>query len=138
MLGDKTLLAIDPGSAKCGLALVHRDEHDDIHLVWHGIIPPAQVPERVTELQIQHNFSLIVVGNGTTSRTLVEALRESMPSIGILVIDEKDTSVQARERYWEHNPRRGLWKFLPATLRVPKEPIDDYAALVLAERVLAN
>lgn len=138
MLGEKTLLAIDPGSAKCGLALVHRDEHDEIHMIWHAILAPDKVPARAMELHQQHNFSLIVVGNGTRSRSLVESLREEMPSIGILVIDEKDTTMEARERYWEHNPRKGLRKLLPATLQVPPDAIDDYAALVLAERVLAT
>ncbi len=136
MLGEKTLLAIDPGRLKCGLALVHRDENDKIHLKWRAIIAPELLPEKIIELQSEHAFSLIVVGNGTRSRSIVESLREAIPSIGILVVDEHETTIQARERYWEHNPRRGLRKFLPATLQVPKDPIDDYAALVLAERVL--
>lgn len=138
MLGEKTLLAIDPGSTKCGFALVHRDESDHIHLQWHDIIPSEQAAERATALQLEHQFTLIVVGNGTRSRSIVEALRESMASIGILVVDERETTMQARERYWEYNPRRGWRKFLPATMQVPPVPIDDYAALILAERVLSS
>ncbi|MFM9872043.1 MAG: pre-16S rRNA-processing nuclease YqgF [Fimbriimonadaceae bacterium] len=138
MLGEKTILAIDPGRTKCGLALVHRDDHDQIHLQHRAIVPPEQIPTIVEELLTEHKFSLIVVGNGTRSRAIVESLREAMPSIGILVIDEHETTIQARERYWEHNPRRGIRKFIPATLQVPKDPIDDYAALVLAERVLKS
>jgi RNase H-fold protein (predicted Holliday junction resolvase) len=136
MLGEKTLLAIDPGRTKCGLALVHRDGFDKIHLQWQAIIAPELLAEKIIELQETYEFSLIVVGNGTQSRTIIESLREAMPSIGILVVDEHETTIQARERYWEYNPRKGLRKFIPATLQVPKVPIDDYAALVLAERVL--
>lgn len=136
MIGEKTVMAIDPGSAKCGLALVRRDELGEIHLVWRGIYPPEEVPAQVSARQTQDRFTLIVVGAGTRSKSLVEMLREAMPSIGILVVDERDTTVQARERYWEHNPRRGWRKLLPATLQTPPDPVDDFAALILAERVL--
>lgn len=138
MLGEKTLLAIDPGSSKCGFALVHRNESDAIELVRHEIVTTENVAERATELHTEHAFTLIVVGNGTRSRSIVESLRDAMPSIGILVVDERETTMQARERYWEHNPRRGWRKFLPATLQTPPVAIDDYAALILAERVLSS
>lgn len=138
MLGEKTLLAIDPGSSKCGFALVHRDESDQIHLNWHEIVPTEKAAERATELHTEHQFTLIVVGNGTRSRNIVESLRAEMPSIGILVVDEKDTTMEARERYWEYNPRKGWRKFLPATMQTPPVHIDDYAALILAERVLSS
>ncbi len=133
---ERTVLAIDPGSAKCGLALVHRDADGKLQLVWRAICEPNDVPTRLGEARSVRPFSLVIVGAGTRSRGLVEAVRESMPSIGVLVVDEKDTSLQARERYWEHNPRRGWRRFLPATLQVPPEPVDDFVALILAERVL--
>lgn len=120
------------------MALVRRDGMDHLHLDWHAIVPTAELPDRAAELQGNHAFGLIVVGNGTRSRAVVDSLREKMPSIGILVVDERDTTMIARERYWEHNPRRGWRKLLPATLQVPPEAIDDYAALVLAERVLTS
>lgn len=79
---------------------------------------------------------MIIVGSGTTSKPLIADIREELPSMAILVVDEKDTTYQARERYWEHNPRRGWRRFLPSTLQVPPDPVDDYAALIIAERVL--
>jgi hypothetical protein len=78
----------------------------------------------------------MIVGSGTTSKALVQKLRDHMPSIGILVVDEKDTTMKARERYWVHNPRRGWRRLLPATLQTPPGPVDDFVALILAERVL--
>lgn len=81
-------------------------------------------------------YSMIIVGSGTSSKPLIAEIREEMPSMAILVVDERDTSLQARERYWEHNRRRGWQRLLPATLIPISVPIDDYAALVLAERVL--
>jgi len=83
-------------------------------------------------------FDLVVVGSGTNSKEVVKRIRTECIGDSILVIDEKDTTLQARERYWIHNKRRGWRRFLPATLQVPPEPIDDYAALILAERVLSS
>ncbi len=135
-MSAKTVLAIDPGSSKCGLAVVHRDDEGKLHLLARGI---AQRDEFKEQLQIAFNenpFTLIIVGSGTKSKEVVHEVREQMPSMGILVVDERDTSLQARERYWEHNPRRGFRRLLPATLQVPPKPVDDFVALILAERVL--
>jgi RNase H-fold protein (predicted Holliday junction resolvase) len=109
---------------------------DSIHVLSRWIVPQEQVAEIALEAHEDSTFSMIVVGSGTKSRTVVEALRDAMPSIGILVVDERDTTMQARERYWEHNPRRGWRRILPATMQVPPQPVDDWAAVILAERVL--
>lgn len=136
MTEAKTVLAIDPGSRKCGLALVSRTGEDVVSLVWRKIVPPENLVTALEEAMTVRPYSLVVVGSGTQGRETVDAIREAMPSMGILVVDEKDTTYQARERYWEHNPRRGWRRVIPATLQVPPEPLDDFVALILAERVL--
>lgn len=128
-------LAIDPGSSKCGMALVERTG-DSLNVIWRGIVPTDELAERVANLLEAHNFRLVIVGNGTRSQSAVHAIRERLPSMGVLVIDERDTTLQARERYWSTNGRRGWRKLLPSTLQVPPEPFDDFVALILAERVL--
>lgn len=136
MIGEKTVMAIDPGSSKCGLALVRRTEDGKIELVDKQIVDVTGTPEAVKSARDKAEFTLIVIGSGTRSSDLVARIREQMPSIGILVVDERDTTMQARERYWEHHPRRGWRRFLPATLQTPPVPVDDFVALILAERVL--
>ena len=118
------------------MALARREADGKIHLLWHCIVPREQVMAKLHEAQEQASYSMIIVGSGTTSKTLVSEIRSELPSTAILVVDEKDTSFQARERYWEHNPRRGWRRFVPSTLQTPPGPIDDYAALIIAERVL--
>ncbi len=137
-LGEKTVLAIDPGSSKCGLALVHRTPSDGIELLWRKIVPSTDIVSALEEASEIRDYSMIIVGAGTRSKEIVDRLRDHLPSIGILVVDERDTSMMARERYWIHNPRRGWRKLLPATLQMPPEPVDDFVALILAERVLAD
>lgn len=135
-LGDKTVLAIDPGSSKAGMAVVSRVEGSAAKLVWRAVVQATEVVAKVREIQAEHEFSMVVVGSGTRSRATVDALREAFPSIGILVVDEKDTTIQARERYWEHHVRPWWRRLVPATLQVPPEPVDDFVAMILAERVL--
>jgi RNase H-fold protein (predicted Holliday junction resolvase) len=132
----RVVLAIDPGSSKCGMALVERDDDLKIKLLWKAVAPRSEVVRRIEEAAKISPYRFIVVGQGTSSRTLVEEVREMYPSAGILLIDETNTTVAARERYWEYNPRKGWRKLLPASMQVPPEPVDDYAALILAERVL--
>lgn len=136
--GEKTVLAIDPGHAKCGLAVARRTTDGEVELLWRKVSAAEELGMAVAEAAEACPYSLVIVGSGTRSKEIVEQLREWMPSIGILVVDERDTTLQARERYWEHNPRRGWRRLLPSTMQVPPRPVDDFVALILAERVLAG
>ena len=118
------------------MALVHRDEDLKLTMPWHGIYRTEEVVERVREASEVATFHLAIIGGGTNSGPVVSAVRDFMPSLGILVVDEQNTTLQARERYWEFNKRRGWRKLLPASLQSPPEPVDDYVAFILAERVL--
>ncbi len=135
-LGDKTVLAIDPGSSKAGMAVVSRSATGDVELLWRAVVSVADVTAKVEEAQEKFPFSMVVIGSGTRSRRTVDMLREAFPSVGILVVDEKDTTIQARERYWQHNPRPWWRRLLPATMQMPPVPVDDFVAMILAERVL--
>jgi RNase H-fold protein (predicted Holliday junction resolvase) len=135
-MAEKTVLAIDPGSSKCGMALVRRAESNELDLLWRTIAPTEELAMRIDEAQAVAPFSLVIIGSGTTGKDAVHRVREHMPSVGILVVDEKDTTMQARERYWIHHKRRGWRRFLPSTMQMPPEPVDDFVAMILAERVL--
>ncbi|MCH8980289.1 MAG: pre-16S rRNA-processing nuclease YqgF [Armatimonadetes bacterium] len=136
--GEKTVLAIDPGHAKCGLAVARRTTDGEVELVWRKVSATEVLGDAIKEAAEACPYSLVIVGSGTRSKEIVEQLREWMPSIGILVVDERDTTLQARERYWEHNPRRGWRRLVPSTMQVPPNPVDDFVALILAERVLVG
>lgn len=133
---EKIVLAIDPGTEKCGLCLVKRVSEKKIELLYRSVCPVSNLEPMMHIANEVANFTLVIVGSGTGSKKIVHQIREAFPSMGLLILDEKDTSLQARERYWEHNPRRGWRRLLPSSLQVPPEPVDDFAAYVLAERVL--
>ena len=132
----KTVLAIDPGTAKHGMALVRREADDRIRALWRAIVPPEYLIPKLHEAYAVEPYVLVIVGAGTGSGPLMHELREHLSSMATLVVDETNTTLQARERYWEDHPRRGWRRFLPATLQVPTEPVDAYVAQILAERVL--
>lgn len=133
---ERTVLAIDPGTDKCGLALVRRSPDGELELKWRKIVARADVVQAMRELEGEHPFSMLIVGSGTGSKVLCTEIREAFPALGVLLVDERDTTLHARERYWEFNPRRGWRRLLPASLQVPPEPVDDFVAYILAERVL--
>jgi RNase H-fold protein (predicted Holliday junction resolvase) len=136
--GEKTVLAIDPGQAKCGVVVARRTSEAKVELLWRSVVRTEDLMDCVQRAASEQPFSMAIVGSGTRSKEVVKSLREWQPSIGILVVDESDTTIQARERYWHHNPRRGWRRLLPSTMQVPPEPVDDFVALILAERVLAG
>lgn len=138
MVLDKTVLAIDPGSSKHGMALVRRDHEGKIHLLWRYVCPDAELEAKIDEARALRPFGMIIVGSGTRSRKTVDRINAHSPGLGVLLIDETDTTLQARERYWEYNKRRGWRRFLPASMQVPPEPVDDFVGLILAERVLSD
>jgi hypothetical protein len=80
--------------------------------------------------------NIVVVGDGTRSGLTQAIIREALPGKALLVMDEQDTSIRARDRYWVEVPRRGWRRFLPSSLQVPPVPIDDFVAVILAERSL--
>jgi RNase H-fold protein (predicted Holliday junction resolvase) len=136
MLAQKTVLAVDPGFKKNGLALVRREATGSTTLLWRRIATREEVAEAITEAAAISPYEIMVVGNGTRSKETVDLLRAEFPSASILLVDETNTSQAAREKYWEHHPRPWWRRLLPSSLQVPPVEIDDFAALVLAERVL--
>jgi RNase H-fold protein (predicted Holliday junction resolvase) len=137
-MSEKTVLAIDPGRSKCGLCLVRRDSGRHLEILHRKIVPLEQLEAGMIEAFEVEPVSLVIVGSGTGSKQVIHMLREKFPGVGLLAVDEKDTSYQARERYWEHNPRPWWRRLVPSSLQLPPVPIDDFAALILAERVLLD
>ena len=135
-MSEKTVLAIDPGTSKCGMALVQRSVDMQVKLLWRAIIPTTAIVPKLHEAYSTHPYTLIVIGSGTNSNNVIKSVREHLGSMAIMVIEEKDTTMQARERYWEHHQRKGWRRLVPSTLQVPPGPVDDFAAMILAERVL--
>jgi RNase H-fold protein (predicted Holliday junction resolvase) len=125
------MLAVDPGSKKCGVAVVK----DDLEVLEKLIASSETVYDTVGALCEKYPVTVIVIGNRTQS----EIVRNSLTVLGIPValVDEDRSSLEGRYRYLRENTR-GLAKLLPIGLRIPKQPFDDYVAVILAERYLKS
>ncbi|HEX8465433.1 MAG TPA: Holliday junction resolvase RuvX [Abditibacterium sp.] len=130
------ILGIDPGRAKTGLAVL--DARGTI--LWRAIVPTAELRQQLEELVEKWPLSQIALGHSTGSQsaaTLIRAVLEAKDSRAQLeIVDERDSTLQARDLYFEAHPRRGWRAVVPQSLQNPPVPIDDFAAVVLARRAL--
>jgi len=126
------ILAIDPGSEKCGVALL--DETGV--LVSKQIVTRQQFISTVKSLTPHHALSNIIIGKGAFGQLIEKELTKNNLLIKLVFVDEINSTLEARKRYWLANPPKGFWKIIPTSLRVPPVPIDDFAAQILGERYL--
>ncbi len=136
---NELILGIDPGRVKVGLALV--DGQGEI--VWRAIVPAAELRAQLEMLLKNHALARIALGDSTasaaTAALLDEILSARNPASGaaltVEIVDERDSTLQARALYFEAHPPRGWRKLVPLGLQEPPEPIDDFAAVILARRL---
>ncbi len=126
------VLAVDPGRDKCGLAIVD----SEVGVITSGVVPTERVGDVARLWKKQYRPELIVCGKGTGSTFVREAL-EGM-AIPIRLCVESHTTERARRRYFEEHPPRGLRRLIPIGLQTPPIPVDDYAAILIAEDYLRS
>ena len=74
------------------------------------------------------------MGNATNGRPVAQAVRALLPpDFPLHQVEEAYTSERARRRYFAENPPRGLARLIPAGMRTPPVPVDDWVAVLLAE-----
>tara|TARA_Y100001968_G_scaffold70627_3_gene61812 strand:- start:11113 stop:11550 length:438 start_codon:yes stop_codon:yes gene_type:complete len=126
------LISIDPGRSKCGLLLADKE----LGLVLEGKVVDKNSVVKLINQWIEISFiDLIVMGNGTSSSFWKSKMEQEI-AIPIHLIDEKDTTLRARKRYWELWPKKFFLRLLPAGLIIPSENLDAIAALVILEDYL--
>lgn len=126
--------AIDPGREKCGVAIVAEDGE----VLEQSVVATVWLADEMVERVRRFSPERILLGNGTTSRAAEATIRENLPDIPIEIVDEYRTTDDARRAYWKANPPTGWRRFFPTSMQVPPEPVDDYVAVLLAQRYLIN
>jgi len=126
------IAGLDPGRSKCGLVLADRLTQQ---IQQAAILPP---PQTFSWLRHWHTQGLrtLVIGNGTGSKPWLKRLGDL--DLTLALVDERGTTLAARQRYWELFPPRGLAKLIPLGLRMPPRDLDDLAAQLLLERQLGQ
>lgn len=130
-----TILAIDPGREKCGLAVLHRQRG----VLEKVVIASGQLLEALQDYCARYNVQVVVLGDGTSSAEKAASIRaflqqQSDEDVFLQLIDEYKTTECARKRYWQENPPKGWRRLLPATMQVPPVPVDDVVAVLLGEK----
>jgi RNase H-fold protein (predicted Holliday junction resolvase) len=122
------VLAIDPGLGKCGLAVVHASGEAAEHMV----VARKGFLEAVQDLIARYRPGVIVIGNRTGSAASRAELEPAV-SERIVIVEEHETTLRARDRYFKDHPPRGWRAVVPRGLLSPPRAIDDYAAVLLGE-----
>jgi hypothetical protein len=124
-----TLIAgLDPGRCKCGLVLADLERQ---RIVEAAILPPED--SRALLLRWRDaGVTDVVLGNGTGSSSWRSVL--SQLHLKPTLVDERGSTLAARDRYWQlFAPGRWL-RLLPAGLRLPPRDLDYVVAQLLLER----
>ncbi|CDN12307.1 MAG: pre-16S rRNA-processing nuclease YqgF [Richelia sp.] len=128
-----TILGFDPGRDKCGVAVMGLDRQ----LYNHQVVTAEEAVATINTLQQKFPISLMVMGDQTTAKKWQQLLQENLlKPVNIIMVDERYTSFEARDRFWQMYPPQGLTKLLPPGMRNPPRPIDDIVAILLIERYL--
>ncbi|KAF0133890.1 MAG: hypothetical protein FD145_1002 [Candidatus Saganbacteria bacterium] len=126
------IIAVDPGTKKCGVAILDNSSN----VLEKAIVETLFIGREIEGYLDKYHIKTIVIGKGTSSKACEKEIQRIKNKCSIVFANEKNTSLEARKRYWADHPRSWLLKFIPTSLLAPKEPIDDYAAVILGERYL--
>jgi RNase H-fold protein (predicted Holliday junction resolvase) len=129
---NQTILGFDPGKDKCGVAVMDGDRV----LLYHQVLLTAAVISRISDLCQQYNVCRIVMGDQTTAKQWKQQLTTVFPDLPITLVDERYSSLEARDRYWQMYPANFFTGLIPQGMRQPPRPIDDLVAMILIERYL--
>lgn len=127
------ILGFDPGRRKCGLAVTGVDRT----LRYHQVVEAELAIATIQTLRQQFPISLLVMGDQTTAKDWKQKLSDALTDpLRIIMVDERHSSLEARDRYWQMYPAKGLVSLVPQALRTIPRPIDDIVAILLIERYL--
>lgn len=126
------VLGVDPGSVKAGYALVAPDGS----ILRAGIVEVGALPGTVASLAAEHPVVCLAIGRGTRSGAVAAALKNLQ--LPVVLVDEFETTLKARELYFKEHPPRGWRRLIPVGMQLPPRPIDDYAAVLIARTYQAQ
>lgn len=126
------ILAVDPGREKCGVAVVDASGR----IAFRAVVDSGVLLDRLAELIDRHPHPVLILGDRTGSRHWRRRIEAALgPRLGgIELVDEHLSTFEARQRYLADHPARGWRRLVPRPFRLPDRPVDDYVAVILAER----
>jgi len=130
---EKYILAIDPGRDKLGIALL--DSRGAVAVM--RVVLRDDFPAVLRGLGESYRPETIAVGDGTMS----DWVREKASEAGferIVLVPERNTTLEARELAWKEDPPCWIWRMLPRLFRPTPADQDAWAAVVIGRRALTS
>ena len=128
------IMAIDPGRNKCGIAVLS----DNGNVLFKAIVGSDNLKYEIISNASTYAASKVIIGSGTGSERIRGELQNVELPFDVEFMNEAFSTLDAKRRYFRDNPPFWLLRILPVSLLVPPRPIDDYAAVVIGERYIAN
>ena len=134
MPGEEIIIAIDPGTKKCGYAVVD----SNLSVLQREVTSTEGIIKTIEDSFKVYKIDEIILGNGTNYKNIEKRLKNHFPQLKIILIGEDFSTLEARKKYFEAHPPRGISKLIPLSLRVPPCHYDDFVAVLLAEKYFIN
>ena len=131
---EEIIIAIDPGTKKCGYAVVD----SNLSVLQREVISIEEITKAIEDSSNICKIDKIILGNGTNYKSIEESLKNQFPQLKIILIEEEFSTLEARKKYFKAHPPRGILKLIPLSLRVPSCHYDDFVAIILAEKYFRN
>jgi len=128
------VLAIDPGSTNHGLAVITFGPDDQEEILVREIVTAVELEPRLLSLAELYHPDITAIGSGTSSKLAAKSAANAGLQ-DIRIVDERNTTIEARYRYLSETPAPWYMRLIPKSLRLPSTHCDDWAAVILAERM---
>ncbi len=111
----------------------------DRNLYYHEVIAASEAIATIQSLRQKFPISTLVVGDQTSAKDWKQRLSSGLPEPPrIILVNERYSTLEARDRYWQMYPPTGLSRLIPEGMRGLPRPIDDIVAILLIERYLGQ
>ena len=122
------LLSIDPGKCKCGLVLADQGTRKVLQAL---VIESELLVNHIVDFRKDYSELNVIIGNGTTSELFMKQL--DFLDLEVSVVDEKNSTLRAKERYFDIYPPSGIKRFLFREIIISNLNLDAMSALVILE-----
>lgn len=126
------VISIDPGRSKVGIALVNNYSG----CMSRKVVSKHDIGAQVAKYKRDYPEAVIICGDATASEEILEEIRDYNIKDEITMVDERNTTIEARELYWARHKKPWFLFFIPKSMIKPSRNIDDYAAYAIALRYI--
>ena len=125
------VIGIDPGISKCGVIVADIKEKKVYEAI---VINSSLLLEYVKKKSNNEKNLQFLIGNGTSCKNYIKDLNQLGSSLTI--VEEKNSTYRAKQRYFEIFPITGIKCFLPREIFILNKNLDALAALIIVEDYL--